>query len=231
MTPAHYPQTVEQVAALLREIDRDLPETDGLLWFNRLYLLISEAVRERLAAGAFHHPGWMAKLEVRFAACYFEALEAWQADRPAPGCWRALFRHREDAAVARAQFALAGVNAHINHDLPMALVDAFVETCSSPQHAATQYEDFTSLHDVLAGLIDQVRREWLVRLSGDALPPAAHVGNTLAAWSLKAAREAAWTNAELLWDVREIPLIAGRRLDVIDGLATVAGKAMLVPAP
>jgi hypothetical protein len=55
--------------------------------------------------------------------------------------------------------------------------------------------------------------------------------NTLAAWSVSAAREAAWNNAELLWHLADAPLIAAAFLDTLDGLTAVASKTLLVPIP
>ncbi len=223
--------SIQDVVDLLRQVDRDLPDTDGLKWFNRLYLEVTEAVAARIAAAAFANPVWMERLDVLFARRYMAAVEAWQQGRPVPRCWRALLDRRHECAIARVQFAIAGVNAHINHDLPMAVVETFEATGTSPETGGIQYHDFTAVNATLAELVDRARREMMVRLPGDDLPPVSHLPDTLAAWSVTAAREAAWTNAELLWDVRDAPLMAGRYLDVIDGLAAVAGKALLVPVP
>ena len=229
--PEALPATIAEVIEVLRQIDASLADQDGLKWFNHLYLTVTEAVAQAAAAGRFKNTVWMEKLDVQFAGYYFSAVEAWRSGQPVPGCWRALLDRRNDAAIARVQFALAGVNAHINHDLPLALVETFEATGTAPPTATVEYTDYTSLNATLESLIDEERKQLLVRLSGELLPEVTHLGDTLAAWSLTAAREAAWTNSELLWDVREIPLISGRYLHVIDGLATVVGKNLLVPVP
>ena len=225
------PDTIAEVISELHEIDRSLADDDGLKWFNHLYLEVTEAVAARIEAGGFANPAWMERLDVGFAAYYFRAVEAWQSGRPAPGCWRALLDRRHESAIARVQFALAGVNAHINHDLPMALVETFEATGTAPPSAGGPYGDYTAVNETLESLVERAKQELMVRLSGVALPEVSHLGDTLAAWSLTAAREAAWTNAELIWDVRDIPLLSGRYLHVIDGLATVAGKTILAPVP
>jgi hypothetical protein len=225
------PATIDAVVSTLEAIDAALPETDGLAWFNRFYLRVTRAVRDRIAAAEFANPAWMAKLDVVFAGYYCTALVEWERGGQPPGCWRALLSQRGECAIARIQFALAGVNAHINHDLPLALLDTFEATGVDPQQGGLPYTDYTSLNATLAAQIAAATAEWMVRLPGDALPEANRLADTLAAWSLTAAREAAWTNAELLWGIRDLPLVAGRYLDVIDGLASVAGKALLVPVP
>jgi hypothetical protein len=236
MTPlsaalAATPATVEETVALLEQIDAFLTEEDGLAWFNRLYLRVTRVVRDRIDAGGFANPPWMARLDVVFARYYFEALAAWESGGRPPGCWRALFSRRGERAIARIQFALAGVNAHINHDLPLALVETMEASGIEPATAGLQYGDYSALNAALAATVDEAKAEWKVRLLGEALPAVSHLEDTMAAWSLTAAREAAWTNAELLWGVRDLPLVAGRYLDVLDGLAAVAGKALLAPVP
>jgi len=215
----------------MQAIDALLPEIDGLTWFNRLYLDVTKAVAARVAAREFQDPLWIADLDVRFAALYFSALSRWLAGASAPECWRALFERRSDAAIARIQFALAGVNAHINHDLAEAIVLTCVEAGGEPSHGSAHYADYVALNPTLDALIETAKRELLVRLPGIPLPAATHIEDTIAAWNIGAAREIAWTNAEVLWRLRGEKPLAQRYLDALDGTATLAGKALLVPTP
>ena len=48
---------------------------------------------------------------------------------------------------------------------------------------------------------------------------------------VSAAREAAWQNGELLWHLRAVPPLSSQFMSTLDGLATVVGKALLIPAP
>ena len=64
-----------------------------------------------------------------------------------------------------------------------------------------------------------------------ALPPMSRLEDTLAAWDVAAAREAAWNNAELLAHLGDAPVVSGTFLDTLDGLTAVASKALLVPVP
>src|SRR4051812_40125452 len=116
------PQSVEGVIAAMQAIDALCTDGDGLKWFNHLYLSVTETVGVGVAAGGFHDPAWMAALDVNFAGLYFRSLATWLSGGVAPRCWRALFERRNWTALARVQCALAGVNAHINHDLPLAIV-------------------------------------------------------------------------------------------------------------
>jgi hypothetical protein len=62
------------------------------------------------------------------------------------------------------------------------------------------------------------------------MPIASHVENTIGAWSLTAARKNAWNNSEILFRLPDTPPLAHAFMDSLDGIASFAGKALLVPA-
>lgn len=225
------PSSIAAVIGVMQRIDALCADIDGLKWFNRLYLEVTEAVGARCAAGGFGDAAWIAELDVQFAALYFEALRTAFSGGRAPGCWRALFDRRGEAAIARIQFALAGVNAHINHDLPMAIETTCRVRGTAPSHQLAQYADYTAVNSTLDALVETAKHELAVRLPGDALPPVSRLEDTIAAFSVSAAREAAWNNAEMLWALRIFPPLHNRTLDTLDGLTAFAGKALLVPVP
>jgi hypothetical protein len=230
------PQTIADVVKMLETFQGICADGDGLKWFNGLYLEVTQAVQARVAAAGFGDPQWIAVLDVRFARFYFAAVQSALKATPvpgagAPGCWQALLDARNQTAIARIQFALAGMNAHINYDLPQAVVDVCQTTGIAPQHGTKQYNDFTMLNATLDQLIESAKQTLHVRLLGDALPPVSRLENTLAAWSVSSAREAAWNNAELLAHLKDAPLVSGTFIDTLDGLTAVTSKALLVPVP
>ncbi len=223
------PQSIPGVLAVMQTIDTTCADTDGLKWFNWIYLQVTQAVESRVAAGGFNDPAWLAELDVRFAALYFSSLHASLTGAPCPGCWQAVFSRRNQIRIARIQFALAGMNAHINHDLPFA-IDA---TCKArnvvPKHGTPQYNDYAALNTTLDGLIDASKNALNVRLPGDPLPAVTHLEDLIAAWKISDFREVAWRNAEMLWND---PAIAVTVLEhAIDSLTTFASEALLVPVP
>jgi hypothetical protein len=217
------PQSVGGVLQIMNAIEAVCIDGDGLKWFNWLYRQVTQAVETRIVAGGFSDPAWLAELDVQFARLYFGALKFALSGQPPAACWQALFERRNQTAIARIQFALAGINAHINHDLAQAIV-ATCQVCA-------QYKDYTALNTTLDSLIETAKRSLHVRLLGDALPPVSRLEDTIAAWSVGAARESAWRNAELLWHLRDAPPLSSAFVDTLDGLSTVAGKALLVPVP
>lgn len=225
------PQTVADVLRILGTIDSTCADGDGLKWFNWLYLQVTQAVEARVAASEFADSAWLAELDVQFARLYFEALESSLSGGATADCWQVLFERRSQAAIARIQFAMAGINAHINHDLPEAIVATCQATGTAPDGGGTHYQDYTALNSTLDGLIEAAKKTLHVRLLGDALPAVSHLEETIAAWSVSAAREEAWKNAEHLWQVRAIPGLASSLMETLDGFTSVIGKALLVPAP
>ena len=48
-------------------------------------------------------------------------------------------------------------------------------------------------------------------------------------WNVRKARTAAWTNAETLWALRDLPLTAGRFALTLDRTVGFAGRGLLRP--
>jgi hypothetical protein len=223
------PQTVSDVLEIMQTIDTTCDGTDGLKWFNWLYLQVTQAIKARVDAGEFTDPTWLARLDVVFAQFYFKALEAALTGSPAPGCWQAMFSVRNDTRIARIQFAVAGMNAHINHDLCQAIVATCRGTNRPPQHGTAQYSDYTSVNTTLDSLIQSAKQTLAVRLTGDLTPPISQLENVIAAFDISVAREHAWNTAEALWvlpDPATAPL-----LEFVNGITAALSKTLLVPIP
>jgi len=225
------PQSISDVVALLDRIESTCADTDGLMWFNWLYLQVTDAIQARVNAGGFADPAWLAVLDVQFAGFYFAAVRSALAANTAPGCWQAVFNVRNQAAIARIQFALAGMNAHINHDLPQAIVATCRATGIAPQHGTAQYTDYTAVNATLDAIINTAKQELNVRLAGDALPAVTHLEGLLAAWSISSAREIAWNNAEVLWHIKDVPPVSAAFLNSLDAATAVTSRTLLVPVP
>jgi hypothetical protein len=223
--------TVADVLQTLRTIDTTCVDGDGLKWFNRLYMQVTEAVAHRIAAGGFNDPAWLAELDVQFARLYFDALGRSLSGEACSGCWRAVLDVRSNIRLARIQFALAGVNAHINHDLPAAIVATCRAMRTAPDRGTPQCADYTNVNATLDTLIESAKQTLHVRLLGDRLPPISALEETIAAFGVKAARDKSWTNAQVLWHLRGSSLLSNGFDDSLDGITAVVSKALLVPVP
>lgn len=225
------PASIPDVLRTMQAIDAVCAKGDGLKWFNGLYLQVTQAVADRISAGDFGDGAWLALLDVEFAKLYFGALKSSLTGQTAPECWQILFDRRNQGQIARIQFALAGVNAHIDHDLAEAIVNTCAKSGTAPVHGSVHYNDYTNLNSTLDSLIDTAKRVLHVRLSGECLPAVPQLEDTIAAWSVSAAREAAWRSAEHLWALRAIGPFEEGYMDMIDGLTTVIGKTLLITVP
>src|SRR5262252_8251736 len=124
--------SVAEAIARMEAIDAATPADDGLACFNRMYLAVTQTVNSELSQGFFADPGFMTTLDVVFANLYFAAADAVSEPATVPLAWRPLIEQRATAGIEPIQFALAGMNAHINHDLPMAVVTTCAKLGTEP---------------------------------------------------------------------------------------------------
>ncbi len=213
---------IDGVVRRLRTIAAVLPPADGVAVFNRMYLTVTETVRARL--GEFADPPAVAALDVLFAGRYLRAVDAVAAGRLPPACWRPLFELRADPEVHPVQFALAGMNAHIQHDLPLAVVDTCRRLGREPTGLAGDYHRINRL---LAGVETTVREQLMP--GPDVLERFEPLTHRIGAWSVDSARETAWGSVRVLWELRGRPAAAGAFTTALDGAVGLLGRALLLP--
>ena len=114
--------SIAEAISRMEAIEAALPAADGIACFNRMYLDVTRQVNSQLGQGFFADPTFMTQLDVDFANLYFAAAGAAGDPAAVPLAWRPLAEQRAAAGIEPVQFALAGMNAHINHDLPLAVV-------------------------------------------------------------------------------------------------------------
>lgn len=220
------PGRVADVLDRMRELSDDLPPTDGVAVFNRVYLSVTEEIEEGLDSGRFQDSVMAEELDVRFAGRYLAAVDAAAAGERPTACWRPLFQARRHPGVRPLQFALAGINAHIGHDLALALVDTCHDTGATPERLKT---DFHRIGDLLIGMEERVRED--VMPGPDLLDVADPLTHLVGSWSLEAARDAAWAAFRALWGLREHPELVDEFADRIDASVGLVGRFLLTPLP
>ncbi len=227
---APLPTRVDEVAERMRSIEKSLPERDGVRAFTSLYLAVTEDVDERVRPETFADAPFVRWLDVVFANLYFRALRAHVLGpkRP-PRAWAPLFEARGRRGIAPIQYALAGMNAHINRDLPLALVATCRARKVVPVRGGPQHADFRRIDGVLAGTEARVKAEFATGLIGWADNALGELDDVVAMWNVRKARAAAWTNAEILWALRDLPLTAGRFALTLDRTVGFAGRGLLRP--
>ncbi|MFI1002286.1 DUF5995 family protein [Streptomyces galbus] len=215
---------VDGVLSRMRVLAATLPAQDGVAVFNRVYLAVTQEVDRQLDAGRFADPRAASTLDVRFAERYLAAVDAVRSDRRPPACWRPLFQWRRHPGVRPLQFALAGINAHIGHDLALAVVDA----CHALGCEPGELEDeFDRVGDLLTALEEHIREDLMP--GPDLLQIADPLTHLLGAWSLERAREATWAAARALWALRGLPDVAQGFTDRLDAAVGFASRMLLTP--
>ncbi|MFD7437130.1 DUF5995 family protein [Streptomyces sp. NPDC059861] len=217
---------VDAVVSRMRALAATLPARDGVAVFNRVYLAVTESVGHGIETGAFTDARAATTLDVRFAERYLAAVDAATADGRPPACWRPLFQFRRHPGVRPLQFALAGINAHIGHDLALAVVDA----CRTLDCDPAELEDeFDRVGDLLVTLEERIREDLMP--GPDLLQIADPLTHLLGAWSLERARDATWSAARALWALRRLPDLATEFTDRLDAAVGFAGRMLLTPLP
>ena len=232
--PAASPLTDPPVASVAETIQRlqaiqsHLAADDGLRHFNRMYVEVTEAFQQRVGAGFFQDPPFMERLDVVFANLYFAATRLSVLDPSAtPRAWAPLFDARHRPGILPLQFAIAGMNAHINFDLPRALVETCRVLGTTPD-AGSHYRDFKKVDEILAEIEPKVRDELEQEFPLDDRE-LEHLRNVLEIWSITRARQAAWDQSELLWWLRGNAVLTATHTEVLDRFVGFAGRGLLIP--
>ncbi len=181
---------------------------------------MTETLHRRIECGGFPAPRRAQTLSVRFAERYLTAVEAERA----PACWRPLFQYRRHPGVRPLQHALAGINAHIGHDLAVAVVS----TCRALDCAPSALEaDFDRVGDTLVSLEERIREDLMP--GPDLLQVADPLTHLIGSWSLERARAGAWASARLLWTLRRSPELAEDFRESLDAGVGLVGRCLLTP--
>jgi hypothetical protein len=220
------PSTISDVIAVMRAIDGLLSVGDGLKWFNLLYMNVTQQI-DTQPASAWKNPAWLTHLDIVFAGFYFRAIADWlNGAADVPSSWRALLESRFTGGIDRIQFAVAGMNAHINHDLALALLqtDADLKTVST--YSSPQHDDYERVNGILQDEMPAALAFLATGIVGQLAQDTGKIGRLLAIWNIRAARDLAWDFADHL---RTIPAM-NRTLALAaqDQMTGVLGRSILL---
>jgi hypothetical protein len=227
---ASTPTTMEEVIAVIKEIDLVLPSSDGLKWFNLLYLMVTKEVLAHPPQNGWLRPGWLSHLDVVFANLYFLAIKRLAGNFSSmPSSWSARFEARHRAGIDRIQFALAGMNAHINHDLPFALEQTNKELDVDPGHASPEHDDFEQVNNILESVLPNALEFLATGILGQIAQDSGKIGRLLAMWNVRKARDTGWENSDILEQTEKLPLLQRQFVAVLDRVTGLASRGLLLP--
>jgi Family of unknown function (DUF5995) len=168
------------------------------VFFPAVYRATTARVRAGMQKGTFVDGARMGRFVTLFANRYLAAFDAAASGGGAPArAWQAAFDAAARPHTMILQHVLAGMNAHINYDLPLAVIEA----ANGGKIAALQ-ADFDAINAILADLLDPVQQVI------DGFSPLLNIldrvgGRTdeqLVTFSISTAREEAWHEATRLAD-------------------------------
>jgi hypothetical protein len=220
--------TIAEVIARMRAIDASLGRKDGLAIFDRLYLQVTLAIDAAGTGTDFEDPRFVERLDVVFASLYFDAAATITSGGKCPVAWRPLMETRAQPREP-IQFALAGMAAHINHDLPIAVVTTCEQLGLAPDEDSSTHRDYQRVDGLLAKVETQVAGWFDTGLIADVedVTPK-RTDEAIAMFSLVAARDIAWEHAKLLWRVRDNASLRDAFLNLLARTTELTASAILV---
>jgi hypothetical protein len=190
------------VAAVVAEMQTRLdalPPDSGLREFLGTYQRTTTAVGKAILDGAFEDGEWVEEWDVVFARLYLDAYDAHVAGGDAvPRPWRIAFE--APAGLPALRQVLLGINAHVNYDLPQALLGVISDAdFADPAVLARRQRDHEAIDGVLASRVaaedDQLTVSGGKSLLDRVLQPLNRVSSRR---FLREARQKVWHNTHEL---------------------------------
>jgi hypothetical protein len=200
--------------------------------FHATYLRTTIAVAEEIKRpGGFADPKWTERWDVAFADLYLEALEKSRAGEQPSRPWAVAFGAQRGLPVLN--HLLLGMNAHINYDLPQALLAVITdEEFDNAELIARREADHKAIDDILAARVSAEGDEL-----GTIVGPGSRLDRLLKPLNqggtrrfLREARQKVWANAISLSQARRTGAEAyAARLAALEELS--AAKVTELQAP
>lgn len=195
---------------------------DPRSYFLATYKRTTEAVEDGIVGGLFEDAAWVTRWDVAFAGLYLDAVERWSTTGTAPGPWAVAFAAGEGPdRVPPLRHVLLGINAHVNYDLPQALLAVITdEEFNDAALIASRAADHEKIDTILSSRVAaEDRKLQEVEQPGDRtlldrlLVP---FNRRASRRFLAEARAKVWTNAVLLSHARRDGTLRSRLAELED---------------
>lgn len=234
MTDANRPgESIRELIERMGAIGQRFDPSDARRFFHDTYTRTTKAVAHELSTGAlggFLDHKWVEEWDIVFADLYLAAVKAWDLGE-APGPWKVAFATARDRpSLPPLRHVLFGINAHVNYDLPQALLGVITDReFDDPSLVARRARDHEHIDVVLASRVTAEDRslEGARTLVDRLLTPLNRAGTKR---FLKEAREKVWRNAFALSRARrEGDETYRRRLKELEGLCAARVTDLVAP--
>jgi hypothetical protein len=119
------------------------------------------------------------------------------------------------------------MNAHINHDLALALGQTNQEKQINPNKQSPQYRDFESVNGIIETVLPDALHVLATDVLGELAQDTGKIGRLLAVWNVSAARDLAWDFSEHLRNLNGTA--RQMALNIQDKFTGALGRSLLMP--
>jgi hypothetical protein len=219
-----YATDIDDVLVKLRGVI-DNHRGSPMVFFPAVYRATTARVQAGIQQGTFVDGARMGRLVTAFANRYLVALGAAPVQDGSSGrAWQVAFEAAARPYTMILQHVLAGMNAHINFDLPLAVIEV-----ASGGNIAELEADFNAINDILTALLDPVQE--VVNGFSPLLNILDKVGGrtdeALVTFSIGTARAEAWHEATRL--AGESAEQRKRSVLSLDRRVALLGRSIIVP--
>ncbi len=211
---------VQCIDAVVREMERRAEPLIASCSDQALFALTYLRVTQTYAwsarqPGYYDDQAWTNHAVAVFAKYYLNAFDNWSANpnsSAVPQAWKIAFDNARDGRVSAAGNFFLGLNAHINHDLALAMEAAGLSGPDGQSEKANYDHIDALLNSVTDPLVAELSQRLDRSIDDTSLPLSLDkvaTGNLMFTW-----REQAWRNAELL--ATSTPLTRGLVTATID---------------
>jgi hypothetical protein len=158
---APVPPVILHMQSVIQDWER---QSDPRSIFLNCYCLMTGNMLTAIDQNQFKDPAWVDRLLHSFADYYFIALDHYNCSpTSAPLVWQLAHNASFEPGVTPLQKLLLGVNAHINYDLVLTLVDLLKPEWQeiTEGRRIIRYKDHCMVNDVIASTIDAVQDDIL----------------------------------------------------------------------
>jgi hypothetical protein len=218
------------VGVMQSRLDALTPEQEHLREFLGTYLRTTLAVGKAVDGGHFEDAEWVERWDVAFAELYVTALDTHLRGATPPRPWRLAFDAPADLPALR--LVLLGINAHVNYDLPQALLAVISDAdFADPGLMKRRRRDHERIDGVLAGRVAAEDDELAARSARSLLDRALQPLNRIASKRfLRESRMKVWHNTVELQAARLAgPTSYDARLAELEVLSAARIADLLAP--
>lgn len=150
---------------LIQEFERG---ADRRAIFLSCYMMMTQNMLGAIEAGDFYDQVWVYRLVHRFADYYFDGLTVYDLNEAStPAVWRFAHDAAGEPKMHVMQNLLLGVNAHVNYDLVLTLVELLEPEWKglSAEQRQQRFSDYCKVNEVIGYTIDTVQDEVVERYS------------------------------------------------------------------